>query len=53
LRNIGDSLPASGPKFAGLDFVYITPNPGFPGLVRADERVLGFTKVLGSVLVLG
>jgi hypothetical protein len=40
-------------KFSGLDFVYITPHPGFSRLVGTDERVLRLVKMFGGVLVLG
>src|SRR5271166_5090337 len=43
----------SGCKFARLDLIDITPDPGFSGLNRAHERMLGVVKVLGGVLVLG
>jgi hypothetical protein len=42
-----------GPNFPGLDFVYITPDPGLPRLVGTDERVLRFVKMFGGVLILG
>lgn len=40
-------------KFSGLDFVYITPHPGFSRLVGTDERVLRLVEMFGGVLVLG
>jgi hypothetical protein len=47
------SKPAFGLEFAGFDFVDIAPHPGFSGLDRADEWVLGSAKMLGGMLVLG
>jgi len=40
-------------EFSGLDFVYITPHPGFSRLVGTDERVLRLVEMFGGVLVLG
>jgi hypothetical protein len=40
-------------KFAGLDFVHITPHPAFPRLDGANQRVLRFVEMLGRMLVLG
>ena len=36
----------------GLHFVYVTPDPGLPGLDRPDERMLYLVKMFGRVLVL-
>jgi hypothetical protein len=43
----------SSPKFTGLDFVHIAPDPGLPRLIGTDQRVLRFVEVFGGVLVLG
>jgi hypothetical protein len=40
-------------KFAGLDLVHVTPDPGFSRLDRANQRMERFVEVLGGVLVLG
>jgi hypothetical protein len=51
-RNAGfNEQPISSPDFARLDFVDITPNPRFPRLNRADQRVLRFMKMFRGVLV--
>jgi hypothetical protein len=47
------SKPAPSLEFAGFDFVDIAPNPGFSGLNRADEWVLGRVKMLSGMFVLG
>jgi len=39
-------------KFARLDFVYVTPDPGFSRLDGADKRMGRLVKMLGGVLVL-
>jgi hypothetical protein len=56
-RSSDDKLPISAKtnssdQFTGLDLVHITPDPAFPRLDRADERMLCFVEMLGSVLVL-
>jgi hypothetical protein len=38
-------------QFAGLDFIYVAPGPGFPGLNGADQRVLATVKMFGGVFV--
>jgi hypothetical protein len=38
-------------KFAGLNFVHITPDPRLTRLIGTDERVLRFVEMLGGVLV--
>jgi hypothetical protein len=43
----------SSSNFTGLDFVYITPDPGLPRLIGTDQRVLRFVEMFGGVLVLG
>jgi hypothetical protein len=45
------ALPETS-EFAGLDFVDITPHPGFPWLIRANQRVLGLVEMFGGVFVL-
>jgi hypothetical protein len=42
----------SSHKFAGLDLVHITPDPAFSRLDGANQRMLGFVKMLGGMLVL-
>jgi hypothetical protein len=42
----------SSHKFVGLDLVHITPNPAFSRLDGANQRMLGFVKMLGGMLVL-
>jgi hypothetical protein len=46
-------MPHSSPKFTGLNFIHITPDPGLPRLIGADQRVLRFVEMFGGVLVLG
>jgi hypothetical protein len=43
----------SSSDFTGLDFVYITPDPRLPRLIRTDQRVLRFVEMFGGVFVLG
>jgi hypothetical protein len=40
-------------KFAGLDFVHVTPDPAFPRLDGTNQRMLRFVEMLGRMLVLG
>jgi hypothetical protein len=40
-------------KFAGLDFVHVTPHPGLSRLDRAHQWVFGVVKVLGRMLIFG
>src|SRR5450759_4341286 len=46
------SLTRSSRQFAGLNLIYITPHPCLSRPDGAHKRMLGFVKVLGSVLVL-
>src|SRR5260221_7112469 len=49
----GSYLECLGCKFPRLDLVYITPNPGFAGLDRADKGMVRIVKVFSGVFVLG
>jgi hypothetical protein len=42
-----------GGDFAGLDLVYVTPDPGLAGFNGAHHRMLGVVEVLGRMFVLG
>jgi len=52
MRNLSIA-PGLRCKFACLDLVYITPDPGLSGLDGAHNRMLGVVKVLGGVFVPG
>jgi hypothetical protein len=43
---------ASSFQFAGLDFIYVAPGPGFAGLNGADQRVLATVKMFGGMFIL-
>jgi hypothetical protein len=45
--------PFSRCEFARFDLVYITPNPAFPGLDRAYQRMLCVVKMFRGVFVWG
>jgi hypothetical protein len=43
----------SGQDVVQFHFIQVTPDPGLPGFVGPDERVLRFLEVFGGMLVLG
>jgi hypothetical protein len=40
-------------EFAGLDLVYVTPDPGLARFDRTHQRMFGVVEMLGRMFVLG